>query len=82
MAKTKEQPVKALHVCPRCGWRQAYTVQEAADALGVSDQTIRNYVKAGRLPAETDEVSVPGGGFRYWIPVEAVEALKNGGRTA
>lgn len=47
--------------------RTHLTTGQAAIALGVSDQTIRNWVAHGRLPAERR-------GVRTMIPREAVEA--------
>jgi excisionase family DNA binding protein len=63
-----------MHVCPRCGFAEALTVPEAAERLNVSDQTIRNWLKAGRLPGSVT-VRQPGG-FRYMIPVEAVRRIE------
>jgi len=40
-----------------------YRIREAADLLGVSDDTLRRWVEAGRLPASTDDAgrqTVPG----------------------
>jgi excisionase family DNA binding protein len=45
---------------------------EAAKALGVTSQTVRNYVREGRL----DSVPTPGGHNR--ITVESLDRLKAG----
>lgn len=63
-----------MRACPRCGFKDALLVPEAASRLGVSDQTVRNWLKAGRLPGVETE-AVPGG-FRYWIPIDAIEAIE------
>ncbi len=44
------------------------TLQEAADALGISEQTARRWVKSGKLKAYRP-------GLRYLIPLSAIEAL-------
>lgn len=62
--------------CPRCGWADGLTVTETAARLGVSDQTVRNYIKEGRLPGTVTERTGPSGLIRYVVPVEAVEALE------
>lgn len=60
-----------MQVCPRCGFREALTVAEAAEKLGVSGQTVRNWIKAGKLPA----VETNGDGMvRLWVPIEALKA--------
>lgn len=58
--------------CPRCGFADGLTVSEAATRMGVTEQTIRNWIEKGRLPNATREV-VPGG-FRWWIPAGDLEA--------
>ena len=63
--------------CPRCGWSESLTVTEVQVRLGVSDQTVRNMIKRGQLPGTVTE-HVPGG-YRYLIPVSAVEALEGRG---
>ncbi len=55
-----------MQTCPRCGFRAALTVPEVEQALGVSDQTVRNYIKRGLFPGVETE-TLPGG-VRYWIP--------------
>ena len=35
----------------------SYRVREAADLLGVSDDTVRRWAEAGRLPATTDDAN-------------------------
>lgn len=47
------------------------SLQEAADALGVSEQTARRWVKSGKLKAYKP-------GLRYLIPASAVEELLEG----
>ena len=47
------------------------TLQEAADALGISEQTARRWVKAGKLKAYKP-------GLRYLIPESAIEELLEG----
>jgi excisionase family DNA binding protein len=69
-------PAAGLIACPRCGWSDALTVPEAAEHLGTSDQTIRNWIKLGRLPGVVEE-KIPGG-FRYWIPRSSLDALRDG----
>ena len=39
--------------CGRIGGVTTYRVAEAADVLGVSDDTLRRWIDAGRLPAAT-----------------------------
>jgi excisionase family DNA binding protein len=48
-----------------------FTVQEAADRLGVSYQAIHKRIQRGTLPFE--EVPTPSGGHRLYIPQAAVE---------
>ncbi len=45
-----------------------YTLQEAADVLGISELTARRWVKAGKLKAYKP-------GLRYLIPASAIEEL-------
>jgi excisionase family DNA binding protein len=44
------------------------TLQDAADALGISEQTARRWVKAGKLKAYKP-------GLRYLVPASAIEEL-------
>ncbi len=47
------------------------TLQDAADALGISEQTARRWVKMGKLKAYKP-------GLRYLIPASAIEELLEG----
>ena len=47
------------------------TLQEAAEALGISEQTARRWIKAGKLKARKP-------GLRYLIPESAIEELLEG----
>ncbi len=47
------------------------TLQEAADALGISEQTARRWVKSGKLKAYKP-------GLKYLIPASAIEELLEG----
>lgn len=63
----------AMQTCPRCGFRSALTVNEAAERLGVTGQTVRNWIKSGKLPGvETEPNS--GSGFKYWIPEDVLDS--------
>jgi excisionase family DNA binding protein len=67
-----EQGIEAV----RAQFGDYYNVNEAASCLGVSCQTIRDYIAQGRLPAQQG-VSRSGGSARRWmLPKEAVEALR------
>jgi len=70
---TVEPDPASLRNCPRCGHRGALTPLEAAKELGVAEQTVRNRILDGRLPAETFPTS---GGHRYLIRVEDLAAFK------
>lgn len=59
--------------CPRCGFGGVGT-ERAAEMLGVSDQTVRNYVKIALLDAETTRMS--GSGSRLVISRASIEAVK------
>lgn len=66
----------AFHKCPRCGWSDSVGVREAAAMLGVSHQTVVNWIKSGRLVGAVRE-AVPGGSrFRFQIPVTSIEAAR------
>ncbi len=60
--------------CPRCGFAESdyVTTTEALEMLGVSDQTVRNWVKAGRFAG----VIQTRFGKRYLIPVAEVERVR------
>lgn len=51
------------------------SLRQAATYCGVSHETLRRWVKAGRLPA-TRERSPGRQGWRYVVKREAVEALE------
>jgi hypothetical protein len=55
----------AVKLCPRCGWPNQVTVEEAAKEFGVVRQTVINWIKAGLLPNTVLE-EVPGV-RQYWI---------------
>lgn len=59
--------------CPRCGFREALSVAEAAELLGVSGQTIRNWIRSGKLTGAVT-TTVPGTGYRWWIPKDVLES--------
>jgi excisionase family DNA binding protein len=50
--------------------REAYTVKEVAEKLGVSEHTVHRYMDAGKL-----KYIKPG---QYLIPVEALEKFTKG----
>lgn len=52
---------------------KAYNVQEAADLLDVSAQTIRAYIKQGKLKAQK-------AGNKYIITEETLKAFIQGGK--
>lgn len=54
-----------VHVQP-----QYYTVQEAIVVLGISDQTLRRYLKDGKIPYRQY-----GSANRILIPREAIDSL-------
>ena len=60
--------------CPRCGWQDALKTDEAAARLGVTKQTVLNWIESGKISGAIKE-QVPGRG-RYWIPLASVEALE------
>lgn len=64
-----------MHTCPRCGYKEGMTVPAAAEYLGCSDQTVRNYLHAGRFPGAVAEKDGPGG-KRYFIPLDQLDAVK------
>lgn len=51
---------------------KAYNVQEAAELLAVSPQTIRSYIKQGKLKAQK-------AGSKYIITEETLKAFVKGG---
>jgi predicted site-specific integrase-resolvase len=59
--------------CPRCGFGGVGT-ERAAEMLGVSDQTVRNYVKWGLLDAATTPMS--GSGSRLTISRSSIDEVK------
>lgn len=59
--------------CPRCGFGGVGT-ERAAEILGSSDQTVRNYVKWGLLDATRTQYS--GSGSRLTISRSSIEAVK------
>jgi DNA-binding transcriptional MerR regulator len=48
---------------------------EAAEVLGVTQQSVRNYVRAGTLKGE--RVIEPNGDTRYWVDIEDLERLRS-----
>ena len=50
-----------------------YTIEEVADVLGVSTDTIRRRIRSGQLNAVKREASdIPGHGLRWYIPKQAL----------
>lgn len=76
MAKRKLK--RAARTCQNCGHRLPLSVDEAADYLGVSGQTIRNWVENGRLRGAAAEPGVAGHGYRVVIPVESLDEVRRG----
>jgi excisionase family DNA binding protein len=60
---------------PMTDTSELLTVSQAAEALNASSQTIRNWIRAGRL----DGVRV---GHRFLIPRAHVDRLRGGGSSA
>ncbi len=63
----RDVAVQVLAPGGRARPRELLTTGQTAQALGLSDQTVRNWVSAGRLPAVRR-------GVRTMIPTEAVQA--------
>jgi DNA-binding XRE family transcriptional regulator len=69
--------------CPRCGWSaDAMKVIQAARYVGVTNQTIRNWIKGGLLPGAVTEHyrDMPDdgdGGDKWWVPKADLDALRD-----
>jgi excisionase family DNA binding protein len=49
-----------------------YTIEEVADVLGVSTDTIRRRIRSGQLQAVKRPADIPGHGQRWYIPKRAL----------
>lgn len=62
-----------LTKCPRCGWENTFLrVEQVAETLGVSQQTVRNWIYAERFTEHKE--SIPGG-YRYWIDPDELQKV-------
>jgi excisionase family DNA binding protein len=69
---TVEPDPASLRNCPRCGHRSAMLPKEAAETIGVAEQTVRNWIESGKLQADVETAS-GFGGRQLWIPLEEVQ---------
>ena len=56
------------------GKEKWYTVTEAAGILGVSDETVRNHIKSGRLAGARKKSPIPRS--PYLVPKSSIDSYK------
>lgn len=67
--------VADLTRCPHCGRSLRYlTVAEAASELDVSVQTVRDWIRSGKIRDAVQEQVA--GGVRFLVPVKEVTRLR------